>query len=222
MLTRFHLFLLDPAEPGGGARWIDRVRAEGDVVVLGRDVAGAGLGAHGRHAHLLGHLVDGDVDAGMDEAEDGDGLLARHQAAIGGDALLVLAGAVLDRQLDLAAEHAALLVDVLGADLRPALGELAQRRLARRRQRHDHAEYDRLLRADRQPVPNASSQANSAAAPINPRRCMVVLPRRGSGPSRSRHRFKRTLRARGLTPSELAVLLCRARRHRVEAINTGG
>ena len=65
------------------------------------------------------------------KAEHGDGLLARHQPAVGGNALLVLAGAVVDRQRDLASEHAALLIDVLGADLGAALGELAQRRLAR-------------------------------------------------------------------------------------------
>ena len=139
------LVLLDPAEPGGRARRIDRMGAEGDVVFLGGDVAGACLGAHGRHAHLLGHLVDGDVDTGMDEAEHGNGLLARHQPAVGGDALLVLAGAVMDRQRDLASEHAALLVDVLDADLGAALGKLAQRRLARRRQRRDQAEHHRLL-----------------------------------------------------------------------------
>ena len=139
------LVLLDPAEPGGRARRIDGVGAEGNVVLLGRHVAGAGLGAHGRHAHLLGDLVDGDVDAGMDEAEHGNRLLARHQPAIGGDALLVLAGAVVDRKRDLASEHAALLVDVVDADLGAALGQLAQRRLARRRQRRDHAEHDRLL-----------------------------------------------------------------------------
>jgi hypothetical protein len=43
---------------------------------------------HGRHAHLLGHLVDSDIHAGMDEAKDG----------------------VVDRLLDLAPEHPTLLV----------------------------------------------------------------------------------------------------------------
>ena len=62
----------------------------------------------------------------MDEAEHRDRLLVRDQPAIGGDAGLVLAGGVVDRQHDLAAQHAALLVEIVGGDLAAAPDLLAE------------------------------------------------------------------------------------------------
>jgi hypothetical protein len=138
--------LLDPAHPGRHARRIDCMGAERDRVALVGDAAGAGLGAHRRHAHLLGDLVHRDVHPGMHEAEHGDRLLVGDQTPIGRHALLVLARAVMDREHGLAPEHPALdLVEILDADLAAAPHELSERGLTRRRQRHDRTEHDRIL-----------------------------------------------------------------------------
>src|SRR5437868_1578551 len=107
--------------------------AERDVVKFGRHVAGAGLGPHGRDADLLGDLVDRDIDAAVDEAEDHNRLLVGYEAPIGCNTGLVLAGAVLDRKHYFTAQHAAIPVEVFDRDFAAALDLLAERSLARRR-----------------------------------------------------------------------------------------
>src|SRR4029077_13999750 len=99
--------------------------------------------------HFLRDLVDRDVDAAVDEAEHRDRLFIRNEAPIGRDALLILAGAILDRKHDLAAEYAAFFVEVVDRGLAAALDLLPERRLAGWRERREHDENDRFLRESR-------------------------------------------------------------------------
>ncbi len=130
------LLLLDEIEKGLDAEGIDGVGAEGDVVMLCRDVGGRGLGRDRRDAQFLGHLVDGDGDRGMEEARDADDFLLGGEAAIAGDAGLGAALIVLHGEGDLlAAEHAAMAVDVFDGEVGAAPDELPGGRIAGRRER---------------------------------------------------------------------------------------
>src|SRR5439155_19561606 len=69
----------------------------------------------------------GEGDRGVQPAEDGNHLLALHQLARDGDALLRIALVVADDELELpATEHAALGVDLVDGNLQPPLDGLAR------------------------------------------------------------------------------------------------
>ena len=138
--------------------------------MLGGDVAGAGLGTHGRDTYFLGDFVHRDIGATVNEAEDRDSFFIRDEPTVGRNSLLVLAGAVLNRQHHLAAHDAALLIEIIDRDFAAAFHELSEAGFARRGKRRDHAKDDGLLgKGRRRPGHQAGRDSDNESPPRHDR-----------------------------------------------------